>query len=203
MEKYRLIRQLYYKIDDAFSWSNVEELFKDVMCVKLALTNSGTTSDDEIDVLLRIPVGKLMLLDDLSRIDSSTIRYLTRECNLPDLLRIQSTAEYEAFDSVGPSNSPAFIHRNTPVFPSATDYAKIYREQLDDIFCYDIYSDGDDYVVKLKFDHLKHHNTIAFPVPLLLKEKPENIPYTISSRNSSIFLSITVLRNIYYEFVLA
>ena len=60
---------------------------------------------------------------------------------------------------------------------------------MEDIFCYEVYSDGDDFVVKLRFDHLNHHKNVAFPSPFLLKGKPGEILYTITSRNSTDVLS--------------
>ena len=187
--KYRLICQLYKKINEALNWGDVEHGFESVMCVRLALTNTGTTADDEIDVSLRIPMSQFLLLDELPQLKTETMRYLTRDCDLNELLSIQSTAEYDGFDSAIQNQPQIFTSRNVPVLPSAVDYAKDYREEMDDIFCYEVYADGDDFVVKLKFDHLKHHKAVAFPSPLLLKEKPEEIHYTITSRNSSDVLS--------------
>lgn len=52
---------------------------------------------------------------------------------------------------------------------------------MDDIFSYDIYPDSEGFVVKVRFDHLKHHKIVAFPAPLLLKEKPMVISQTVST----------------------
>ena len=41
------------------------------------------------------------------------------------------------------------------------------------------------FIVKLKFDYLKHHTTAAFPAAVLLRAKPETIRYTITSKNSA------------------
>lgn len=183
--KYSLICQLYKRINEALDWGDVEHGFEGVMCVRLALTNTGTTADDEIDVSLRIPMSQLLLLDELPPFKTETMRYLTHDCDLNGLLSIQSTAEYGSFDSSTQSQPRVFTPKNVPILPGAVDYAKDYREEMHDIFCYEVYADGDDFVVKLRFDHLKHHMTVAFPSPLLLREKPEEILYTITSINSS------------------
>lgn len=187
--KYSLISKLHHKIIEALNWDDIEDAFKGVMCVRLALTNTGTTADDEIDVALRIPMSQFLLLDELPKLKAETMRYLTRDCDLDGLLGIQSTAEYGDFDSAIQSHPRTFTPRNVPILPSEADYASDYREKMDDIFCYDIYPDGEDFVVKVRFDHLKHHKTVAFPAPLLLKEKPEELQYTISSSKSSDVLS--------------
>ena len=68
-------------------------------------------------------------------------------------------------------------YRSSPVLPGNIDYAESYCDALEDILCYDIYLDGDSYVIKLKFDYLKHHTMVAFPAAILLKG--------ITSKNSA------------------
>lgn len=183
--KFSLIQELYLKIIEASNWGDIERGFKNVMCVRLALCNIGNQADDEIDVTIRIPQYQLMTLDELPPLDEDTMRYLTRDCNLHDLLGIHSTAQYGNYDSAM-NHQPQVITPQKPrIFPSDVDYAEDYAEELADIFCYDVYTDGNEYVIKLKFDHLKHHNAAAFPAALLLKEKPEKIQYTITSKNSA------------------
>jgi len=183
--KYSLIQELYQKIIEASNWGDIERGFKNIMCVRLALCNIGNQADDEIDVTIRIPQHQLLTLDELPPLDTDTMRYLTRDCSLHDLLGIHSTAQYGSYDSAMNHQPQVISPRKPRILPSDVDYAEDYAEELADIFCYDVYADGNEYVIKLKFDHLKHHNAVAFPAALLLKEKPENIQYTITSKNSS------------------
>jgi len=53
------------------------------------------------------------------------------------------------------------------------------------VLCYVIYSDEQNYILKLKFDYIKHHTTVAFPAAIFLKNAPSTIAYKISSRNSA------------------
>lgn len=184
-KKYNLIRELYLKIIEASNWGDMENSFKGIMCVKLALCNIGTQADDEIDVTIRIPQKQLMTLDELPVLEEDTMRYLTRDCNLTELLVIPGTAEYGDYESAMNKQPEAFRPHTPPIFPSKVDYAQDFLEELRDIFGYEVFADGEEYVVKLKFDHLKHHNSVAFPAALLLKEKPEKIQYTVTSKNSS------------------
>lgn len=63
---------------------------------------------------------------------------------------------------------------------------------LQDVFCYSVYSDGNNHILKLKFDYIKHHTVIAFPTAIFLKESPEAIAYEITSRNSPDILSKSI-----------
>ena len=187
--KHSLIHKLYHKIDEACSWGNVEDGFKDITCVKLALANAGTAADDEIDITLRIPRSHYLTLDELPALEEDTMRYLTRDCDLFDLLGVHGTAEYADYDSSSVGQPQVITPRSTPILPSDIDYAADYREALEDIFCYEVYADGEDYVIKLRIDHLKHHTVVAFPAALLLKENPGIINYTITSRNAAEVIS--------------
>lgn len=183
--KYNLIQSLYHNIIEACDWIDVEAGFDKIMCVKLALCNTGTMADDEIDVTIRIPKRYVMTLDELPRLKNGAMQYLTREYNLCELMGISSTAEYTDYDSAMMKQPQAFKPRRVPVLPGFEDYEEDYENELRDVFCFDLFSDGDDYVIKLRFDHLKHHNTAAFPAALLMKDKPEVLSYTITSKNSA------------------
>lgn len=183
--KYGLIKNLYRDIIEACNWGKVEDGFKNIMCVKLALTNDGTAADDEIDITLRIPRSKYLTLEELPVIDEETMQYLTRDCNLLNLLGIHGTAEYSDYDSSMESPAQSTTPSSTPSIFGKTNYAEDYREELEDVFCYEVFEDGEEYVIKLKVDHLKYHKTVAFPAALLLKENPEAINYTITSKNTA------------------
>lgn len=67
---------------------------------------------------------------------------------------------------------------NTP------DYSDDFENELADIFLYSCFDEGEEYIVKLKFDYIKHNTTIAFPSIIFIKESFKLIPYTITSKNS-------------------
>lgn len=187
--KHSLIQKLYRKINEACSWGSAEDGFKNIMCVKLALANDGTAADDEIEITLQIPQSQYLTLDELPALDENTMKYLTRDCDLYDLLGIHGTAEYTDYDSSTARQPQTAPPRSVPVLPCDIDYAEDYREELEDIFCYEVYPDGDDYVIKLSIDHLKHHTVVAFPAALLLKENPGVINFTITSKNAADVIS--------------
>ena len=157
--------------------------------MKLALTNDGTAADDEIDITLKIPRIKYLSLEELPVLEEETMQYLTQDCSLWDLLSIHGTAEYSDYDSSIKNPLQSTTPSSTPSIFNRTDYTEKYREELEDVFCYEVFEDGVDCVIKLKVDHLKHHKTVAFPAALLLKEKPEVINYTITSKNTAEVIS--------------
>lgn len=184
-KKHSLIQELYRTIDDACIWGDVEQGFADIMCVKLALTNIGTSADEDIDVAIKVHKTHYLSLTELPKLKTDAMRYLTRECSLSELLGIKSTAEYGDYDS-SLIKTPQFNNiRSGSGLPFDVDYEEDYKDELDDVFCFDVYEDGEYYVIKLKFDYLKHNTTVAFPAAILLKEAIDSIPYIITSKNSS------------------
>ncbi len=67
--------------------------------------------------------------------------------------------------------------------PENDDYDDLYDE-LQDIFCYSVYDEGENVTFKLKMDYIKHNTTIAFPTPIFVKDNPEKISYKITSKHS-------------------
>lgn len=183
LRKHELLTELYEKIVDFTDWQKVSDGFKGISCVRLALTNTGTAIDEDVDITLRVPKSAFKSLDELPEIQEDTMRYLTHDCDMDTLLGIQSTAEYNDYDSSLRPNAMPSISSHGVSF-GQPDYAEDYRNALEDIFCYDVYQNGSEYVISLKFDYIKHHTTTAFPAAILLKEAVKSIPYTITSKNS-------------------
>lgn len=162
LQKHKLLTELYEKIIDFNDWQKVSDSFKGIPCVRLALSNTGTAIDEDVDITLRVPKSAFKALDELPEIQEDTMRYLTRDCDMDTLFGIQSTAEYNDYDSsLRPNAMPSVSSRGVSF--GQPDYAEDYRNALEDIFCYDVYQNGSEYVISLKFDYIKHHTTTAFP----------------------------------------
>lgn len=183
--KYELIKRLYKKTAELSDWLDVERGFADLMCVKLAISNEGTLVDEDIDVTLRFPRKSFRTLDEMPQMNVTTMEYLTRKCDMTALLGIPDTAEYGDYDSAQKQVNQSPTCRGNVDFPGSVDYAAEYKADLEDVFCYDVYIEGDECIVKLKFDYIKHHTTVSFPAAILLKETVSSIPHTITSMNSA------------------
>lgn len=184
IEKFTLIEKLYIKIEELNEWLPVENAFRDIQCIKLALTNSGTAPDEDIDVTFRIPRKSYKAIQELPSLDEDTMEYIVRECNLSELLGIGRTAEYDDYDSTWKSqnHTPVYSGYKDPF--SRRDYNEEYLDELKDALWYDVYEDRDDYVLKVKFDYLKHNTTASFPAVVLVKDRASEIKYEITSKNS-------------------
>ena len=190
--KYESIAKLHDLILEFVNWSKVEEAYTGLTCIKLAIENSGTAIDKDVEVELRFNTGLLLRLDKFPVIhDESAVKYLLDECDLEDVLSIPPTAQYKAYEDSLQSASYVGAGQSPNLFDPfiGRDYQEEYWDSIADIYCYEIFVEKDQCIVKVKFDYIKHHTVIAFPTPIFLQQIPTEIEYTITSQNSPDILS--------------
>lgn len=185
-EKYDTIQELSETISSALKWAPVEKSFTDKKCLKLALQNYGTDIDEDIEISLTIPKSSLLSISEFPKFDNDEMCYLLNDCEMSELFGICSTSTYSDYNSSNVTSRRFSPRVSMPsIFPEYTpNYSDDYESELADVFCYSCFDEGEKYVVKLKFDYIKHNTTIAFPSVIFINEPFEAIPYTITSKNS-------------------
>ncbi len=190
-EKYDTIQKLLETVSDALKWAPVENSFTDKKCLKLALQNCGTDIDEDIEISLTIPKRSLLPIDEFPKFNNDEMGYLLNDCNMSEIFGICSTSTYSDYDSSIVTNRRFSPRVSTPsIFPGYTpDHSDDFESELSDVFCYSCFDEGEKYIVKIKFDYIKHNTIIAFPSVVFIKELFEAIPYTITSKNSPAVVS--------------
>lgn len=185
-EKYNAIQELLKTISKALEWAPVENAFGDKKCLKLALQNCGTDIDEDIEISLTIPKGSLLPKSEFPKFDNDEMGYLLNDCDMSELFGICSTSTYSDYESSIVTSRRFAPRVPTPsIFPGYTpNYSDDFKSELADVFCYSCFDEGEKYIVKIKFDYIKHNTTIAFPSVIFIKESFGAIPYTITSKNS-------------------
>lgn len=185
-EKYHNIQELLETISKALEWAPIETAFKDKKCLKLALQNCGTDIDEDIEISLKIPKNSLLPMSEFPKFNNDEMGYLLNDCDMSELFGICSTSTYSDYDSSIVTSRRFSSRVSTPsIFPGYTsDYSDDFESELSDVFCYSCFDEGEEYIVKLKFDYIKHNTTIAFPSIIFIKESFKSISYTITSKNS-------------------
>ena len=113
-------------------------------------------------------------------------KYLLSDCEMDTLFSIIDTAKYKAYNDSIVHRPIANNYNPDPLLGLyGRDYSEDYQDELRSIFCYSIYREGEQYVLRLKFDYIKHHTAVAFPTPIFVKRAPNEIVYEITSKNSS------------------
>lgn len=190
-DKYHDIQELLETISDALEWAPVENAFADKKCLMFALQNFGTDIDEDIEISLRFPKKSLLPINEFPKFNNDEMGYLLNDCDMSELFGICSTSVYSDYDSSIVTSRRFSPHISTPsIFPGYTpDYSDDFDRELSNVFCYSCFDEGEDYIVKLKIDYIKHNTTIAFPTIIFIKEPCRSIPYQITSKNSSEIVS--------------
>lgn len=183
-KKYQLIESLHTTIIEAFKWKRIEDNFSGINCVKLAIENKGTAIDEDVEVTLLLEKGSLLYLEDYPQLSNNEKSYLLYDCDMKDLFHIHGTAQYMEYRASTRNRALSLRHIPSSSLFGPKDYSDDYENKLKDIFCYDIYNDGGQCdILRLRFDYIKHHTTIAFPTPIFIKNAPKTISYQITSQN--------------------
>lgn len=185
-DKYNYIQKLLKTITCFWKWAPIENAFADKKCLMFALQNCGTDIDEDVEISLRFLKKSLLTINEFPKFNNDEMGYLLNDCDMSGLFGIRSTSVYSDYDSSIVTSKRFSPHISTPsIFPGYTpDYSDDFERELSDVFCYSCFEEGEDYIVKLKIDYIKHNTTIAFPTIIFIKEPCKSIPYQITSKNS-------------------
>lgn len=183
--KYYLLSDTFDIIYDCMHWAKVESSLSGLLCIKLALTNIGTTYDEDVEISLTIPNEYYIELSDLFQFDNSVMGYLLNDCEISTLFGIKSTAEYSDFESSSKAHPPVIHSPNLSFINKEPDYNDDFFAEINDTFYYDVFEQGNDRIIKIKFDYIKQHTSTSFPSIVFVKDGLKSITYRISSKHNS------------------
>ena len=182
--KYYLLSDTVDILLDCMHWSIIEKALSGLSCIKLLLTNTGTTYDEDVEISLNIPKEYYVELSDVFQFDNSAMGYLLNDCEISTLFGIKSTAEYSDYESSSKTHPPIIHSPNLPFINSEPDYNDDFFAEINDTFYYDVFEQENDKVIKIKFDYIKQHTSISFPSIIYVKDGLKSITYRISSKHN-------------------
>lgn len=191
-QKYNKIKKLCETIYNMLKWVGIEKAFSGMKCIKLAVQNCGKTIDEDVEITLEFPKKCLINLNEFPELNNEQKEYLLNECNMTSLFGIDSTKDYIGYlESEGNKifNKPSLISFPEDVLECNDNY----MDELQDVFCYTIYSNDENYIIKLKVDYIKHNTTVAFPTIIFVKNNSFKIPYRITSKNNPDIIRDTLI----------
>ena len=175
------LRDLFYKLSNHME---MEGDYSSLEGVHLLLCNDGTTFDEDIEVVLRLPKVNVILPSELSvpdhEVDSN------EDWVFEDIFEISATKDFISYSDSKRRGGLAPVHNISSMLPPlSVDYEEEYRETLTEIFDYKYYEDDEYQIIKCNFDYIKQHQRVAFPTWLFLKQTDSEIKisYEITSKN--------------------
>ena len=182
--KYRKIKKLHETISNALDWAPVEKAFSNKNCLRLAVQNCGKAIDEDVEIAFEIPQKAMLTLTEFPNFENDEMGYLLNDCDMRILFGIDSTAEYIEYSESEKNRIANYTPRPYGLPGYVPNYSDDFIDELNDVFCYSVYPNGDNYIVKLKVDYIKHNTTVAFPSILFIKDEVLEIPYKITSKNN-------------------
>ena len=183
---------MHETISKALEWAPVEKAFSDKRCLRLAIQNCGKAIDEDVEITFEIPQKSLLTLTEFPNFKNDEMGYLLNDCDMSVLFGIDSTAEYVEYSESERNRTANYTPRPYGLPGYVPNYSDDFIEELNNVFCYSIYSSGDNYIVKLKVDYIKHNTTVAFPSILFVKDEIIEIPYKITSKNNPDIVTATL-----------
>lgn len=185
IEKYNSIielRDLFYKLSGHLE---MEEYYSSLTGVQLMLCNDGTTYDEDVEVVLRLPRYNTILPSEI-KVPDHEVDGKEDWC-FEDIFEISATKDFISHEESKQKKAFTSVRSYTPMMPfQDIDYEEQYREIILDIFDYKYFEDGEYQIIKCHFDYIKQHQRIAFPTWLFLKNIEDSeikITYEITSKN--------------------
>ena len=189
-EKYRKLLRLYKSIDDLLGWAPFDNAFSELFCIRLAVCNEGTMYDEDIDISLKFNKADLIKPEQLPMLSDRGCECIIDDYSVSGLLGIPATQNYNDFESskMAFSNGVRHSPRITPVgfMGQGRDYQEEYLNAINDAFEYAFFDDGDNVIMNLHVDHLKHNSAVAFPTVVFVAKEIQSIEYTIRSKQSEL-----------------
>lgn len=182
--KYKLIKELSVEIKKYQEWFGFLDALSSQFRLELALTNFGSSFDEDIDVSIYIPKGLCYKVDEVLLPGDSILETVNDYIDVffkP--VKSRSIKEYEDYPTSMSSFTPP-IHNLLQTYAEEVERnRRIFKETLEDLFCYEYFTEGNYDVIRFTQPYLKQNTNIFFPTVLLLKSKPNSISYEISSKH--------------------
>lgn len=165
-------------------WLDLETAFKNRYAVALALSNVGSTPDEDIDIALFFSDGQITMCNDLPILDDGTAEFIRKDVGVDSLFSIQSTINYKDFIS-SQISAPVALPTANLYFPFGNNQSEqeMLQDELEGLFLYECYHRNDQIVIKLHFDYIKQNTAVAFPSVLFIDPSVDRIAYEIRSKN--------------------
>lgn len=192
--KYNLLYELRDAIEGFKTAAPFVNAFEGIQAVQLALSNTGTTFDEDISVELSFPKGYLMTITSIAEMNESVYHFIMYDNDMNLLFGIPRGKEYLDYASsekhiqvsedhkIPMVMTPfGYSHYETSVAEKAGELSKLFKVFVSE-------NDHDD-TISVRFDEILHNEAIAFPTVLLLKKEVSSIKYTIHSRHQASVLA--------------
>lgn len=185
--KYLLIQNLLTAVNKLEDYINYFSNMDSKYFLKLCLSNQGTRPDEDIEVRLLFEKDVLCKKEELPFPGIDIIKGFDGEAlsGIYKAKKSVSVREYENMITSFDHGLKYTIEGRTPTYEEQEEInRKNYFQEINNIFIYDYYSEGDMDIICYTQNYIKHNTNIYLPSKLVFNSPPDKIRYEIRSKNS-------------------
>jgi hypothetical protein len=167
--KYNDLNKLYKAVGYFFAVDSFREEYDELQHIRLAVSNNGTTFDEDIEITLCFPQNMLIKHNNLPNLtDFSSANFILHH-SATEVFGIPKTLWYSNYD---------FTANNHDV-----KSPKTLHDMLNNVFIYDYFDEGDFSFLRFQINYLKHGSVIAFPSIIFVNHGDFDIKYALKSKH--------------------
>lgn len=190
--RFKQIEKLYWDIRTYNEYIIYFEEIDKINLLKLAISNNGTTFDEDIDIKFIIPKKYLINYSDLPMPGINIIKELIDMKFIAYIFSIEETESMDEYSGYPTYPLNISSHLKDPLLfnqrsieQEYDDYKDEFLSEFEYLFCYKTFENENNDVVLFHVNYLKHNTTMALPSALMFRESPPYIKYEISSKFST------------------
>ena len=188
-KKYALIYRLEETINEFSRAIPFIEAFEGIRFIRFAVKNSGTMFDENISVNIALPKGSLFMIKNIADIEKDAYDYLINEIDKDKVFGIPRGNDYLDYNSSVKQIRPHTV-RMKPIndlFGSSvnSDDDVDKESELYDYFGYFTSEQAENDIVSVRIDEIMHHDAVALPSIILIKEDVSAIQFSIHSKHTA------------------
>lgn len=180
LKKYHLILELNQKINRLIGWVEFLDKIKNFYYLQLAITETGTIDDEEVNVSIEIPKGIYVDYDSFPQIneeiDEEFGNKYARMTFMPKYNNSISDFRMQPLSS-SPNLQSTF---NYPLMNSGLQNVDSYYDFID----YNVLEKEDFIIIDFTIKNLKIGETMVFPGNIILNDKISSVKYSIISKKN-------------------
>lgn len=186
---YKEIRDIYWKIKELNEYRQYLGDLDSYKMVEFIVSNDGTTYDEDIDIKLIVPKGKIVNKKKLPIPGINIIDTLLEMQFMKSAFQIKATDEIDSYCEYSAMPTRFEYTFTNPLNPPSAqeEYESSktkYMDEINQLFCYELFEKEDCDVLTFHLNYLKHNTRMAFPSVLIFHDVPESIDYEMTSKHS-------------------
>lgn len=186
-EKYNLIMKLNMIIESTISWLDFLKKIEDIRYIELAITEIGNTSDEEIEISIKVPKTNYISCEDFPRPSNNIVKEINVNFS-EQMFKPYYLEDISDFRGMLPSGKSYILPQN---YLLDKNNIEIFNEPSNYID-YDVIYNDKFAILSFTIKSLKENETMIFPGKILVKGKVNQLRYSIVSKKSREKISGTI-----------